>query len=95
MTLHPEGKQGVRILRAKYDAIRSAMLGIIADDAIGVALSSIATRIAPQLPSELFPDGKGVTWYVMTVKLDLEARGIIERTPGVRPQHVRRSRGAS
>ncbi|MFI4881732.1 MAG: DUF6958 family protein [Phycisphaerales bacterium JB064] len=94
MTLHPEGKQGVNILRAKYDAIRDAILDVLADDATGVALASMAKRIAPQLPPELFPQGHGITWYVMAVKLDLEARGIIERTPGVKPQHLRRSRGA-
>ena len=29
-----------------------------------------------------------VTWYVTTVKLDLEARGVIERIPKSRPQRI-------
>ena len=33
-------------------------------------------------------DGK-VVWYVVTVKLDLEACGIIERVPGSRPHKIR------
>ena len=30
-----------------------------------------------------------VTWYVTTVKLDLEARGTLKRVPNSRPQLVR------
>jgi hypothetical protein len=30
-----------------------------------------------------------VTWYVTTVKLDLEARGEVKRVPNSRPQLVR------
>lgn len=30
-----------------------------------------------------------INWYVTTVKLDLEARGIIERVPRSRPQQLR------
>ena len=31
-----------------------------------------------------------VGWYATTVKLDLEARGLIERVPDARPQRLRR-----
>ena len=30
-----------------------------------------------------------IGWYVTTVKLDLEARGVIERVPNVTPQQLR------
>lgn len=30
-----------------------------------------------------------VAWYVEVVKLDLEARKMIERVPGTRPQQIR------
>ncbi len=30
-----------------------------------------------------------ISWYVTTVKLDLEARKVIERVPGSRPQRLR------
>jgi hypothetical protein len=33
-------------------------------------------------------DGK-VVWYILTVKLDLEARGIIERIPKINPHKLR------
>ena len=94
LTLHPEeGKQGVNIERAKYDAVRAAILADI--DAAeererGVLLQGMGGRIEPGLPAGLFPDdGKGITWYVMAVKQDLEARGDIEQVPGARPQRLR------
>jgi hypothetical protein len=30
-----------------------------------------------------------ISWYVTTVKLDLEARGLIARVPGSHPQRLR------
>ena len=30
-----------------------------------------------------------VSWYIVTVKLDLEARGIVERLPNIKPQMLR------
>jgi hypothetical protein len=30
-----------------------------------------------------------VSWYVTTVKLDLEARNVIQRVPGTSPQRLR------
>ena len=33
-------------------------------------------------------DGK-VVWYIVTVKLDLEARGILERIPKTSPHRLR------
>ena len=30
-----------------------------------------------------------ISWYVTTVKLDLEARGLLERVPGATPQRLR------
>ncbi|UCG82698.1 MAG: hypothetical protein JSW38_11000 [Dehalococcoidia bacterium] len=30
-----------------------------------------------------------IPWYFESVKLDLEARKVIERVPGKKPQHVR------
>lgn len=34
------------------------------------------------------PQGKQGSWYVTTVKLDLEARGMVARVPHTRPQRV-------
>ncbi|NUQ53912.1 MAG: hypothetical protein HUU19_14605 [Phycisphaerales bacterium] len=92
MTLHPAGKQGVRIERTKYEAMRRAVLRCVPRSAGGVALADLADRVIDALDASVFGPGVGVMWYLITVKQDLEARGEIEQVPGVRPQHLRRPR---
>ena len=77
MTLHPDGKQGVNILKRRYDTIKDFILQTIRthDKVTFKELISIANE---KLSSSF--DGK-VTWYIVTVKLDLETRGLIKRIP--------------
>jgi hypothetical protein len=85
LTQHPTGKAGVNIARFKYDAVRSAML-----DAIGDHGELAFKELAGEVRRRLAPEFEGsVSWYVTTVKLDLEARGEIERIPNQRPQKLR------
>ena len=58
----------------------------------GVPFSDLARLVRPKLAGTAFDLGGSVPWYCVTVKLDLEARGRIERVPGARPQRVRRAR---
>ena len=84
MTLHPEGKAGVNIDKAKYDAVRGAILAAIGDQG-ELAFGDLPDAVGQQLTDF---DGS-IGWYTTTVKLDLEARGEIERLPGVSPQRLR------
>ena len=85
--LHPQGKQGVNILRSKYEAVRDAILQVV--EAEGVMYwSDLTDRCAT-----LLPDFEGsLGWYVISVKLDLEARGVIERLPGTGKQRIQLKR---
>lgn len=85
LTLHPAGKKGTNISLAKYNLIKDAMLEIIQEEG-----EITYQRLSDQLENALQPtfDGR-VVWYVVTVKLDLEARGIIERIPKTSPHQVR------
>ena len=85
MTLHPAGKTGVNIERAKYDAVRQAILDSVGEQG-EIAFGKLPDAVAARLPADF--DGS-VGWYVTTVKLDLEARGILERIPNQSPQVVR------
>lgn len=85
MTLHPQGKKGVNILRTKYKLIKDFILAQIEDH--GDISYQDLDEIAVKKLSPTF-DGK-VGWYVVSVKLDLEARGIIERVPKVSPHRIR------
>lgn len=86
MTLHPQGKSGVNISKRKYEQIKEAILMII-DESDGEISYHNLTAIAEDSLKDKF-DGK-VGWYVVTVKLDLEARKIIERIPEASPHRVR------
>ena len=91
LTLHPEkGKQGTRIAKDRYDAMRKALLAVIPKKKDGVAFGDLKTLVPAKLRGDVF-EGASVTWYLVTVKLDLEARGEIERVPGRGPQRVRRT----
>lgn len=79
-----------RINAAKYHTVREAMLAAVPNTTEGIALADLADAVATHLPGGELPGGGQVGWYTMAVKLDLEARGLIERIPGARPQRVRR-----
>jgi hypothetical protein len=92
LTLHPAGKQGVRIDRARYDAMRRAILRAVGRGRAGVPFLELSARAARLLPRAVYGPGVSRSWYFTTVKLDLEARGLLERVAGSRPQRVRRGR---
>lgn len=85
MTMHPEGdKVGVNIDKDKYELIREAILNLVHSRG-EIAFKDLAPQVG-KLVSGKF-DGS-VSWYVTTVKLDLEARGLIQRVPGSKPQRI-------
>jgi len=84
-TEHPEGKSGAHIERAKYDAVRGAIIEALEVDG-DVAFQDLLEAVSGTLSGRF--DGS-INWYVTTVKLDLEARGVIERVPDVKPQRLR------
>lgn len=83
---HPDpDKQGVRIARDRYDAVRGAI-----EEALEREGTLTFTELRAAVENALddrFDGSPG--WYYVTVKLDLEARGVIERVPGARPQQLR------
>ena len=86
LTLHPNpSKSGVNIDGEKYEAVRRAILG-----ALRAHGTLTFTALVGRLEQELSAGFAGsIPWYVTTIKLDLEARGLIERIPGRRPQQIR------
>lgn len=85
LTMHPSGKQGVNILYRRYAFIRDYILKTVGK-AGEITFSDLCDRAVDEI-SDTF-DGK-VLWYITTVKLDLEARGEIERIPRTSPHRLR------
>lgn len=85
LTRHPDArKRGVNISRAKYETVRAAILAALDDGDLTFEelMEAVNRRLAGRF------DGS-ISWYVTTVKLDLEARGIIARVPKSSPQRLR------
>ena len=89
LTRHPAGKNGVRILRARYDDLRRALLAVVPADEQGVPFADLEGLVAPLLDPDRWRDAR-LVWFVVAVKQDLEARGELEVVPRSRPQRVRR-----
>ena len=84
-TLHPEKKQGVNISKTKYEIIRKAILSTL-DSEKEMTFMKLSRAVEKEVNGNF--EGS-VTWYVTTVKLDLEARGVVKRVPHSRPQLVK------
>ena len=83
LTKHPLGKSGKNIDRKKYDTLQKAILSALRKDEL------THTELFSSLNKSLKGKFSGnISWYGETVKLDLEAREIIERTAS-KPQKYR------
>ena len=85
MTLHPDGKQGVNIDKSKYDTVRQAIEQVLREQP-GTTFSQLTDAVGKRIGDTF--DGS-VSWYVVSVKLDLEARGVLERANERSPQRLR------
>lgn len=83
-TLHPQaGKTNKRISLEKYLIIKENILSILNEDQL--THTELMERLYENI-NDIFEGG--VQWYGETVKLDLEARGIVKRT-GSKPEKYR------
>jgi len=83
LTKHPLDKSGRNIDRHKYEALKQAILSALKNKEL------THTELFDELHKRLKRKFSGnISWYGETVKLDLEARKIIERTSS-KPQKYR------
>ncbi len=82
-----------RVNRAKYEAMREALLAVLPDKSPGLKVPEAKAALLPLLPDALFPGGGTAGWWLKAVQLDLEAKGIIQRAPSKPVQLFRTSSG--
>jgi hypothetical protein len=83
LTKHPHGKSGKNISKQKYDTLKGAIVSALKNKEL------THTELSSHLNRSLKGRFSGnISWYGETVKLDLEARKIIERTVS-KPQKYR------
>jgi hypothetical protein len=46
-----------------------------------MAVDELIAAVKSGLPQDLFPGGETAGWWVKSVQLDLEAKGVIKRAP--------------
>jgi hypothetical protein len=86
LTRHPLGKSGKNIDKQKYETLKETILKELGNKEL------THTELFNQLNKRLKNNFAGnISWYGETVKLDLEARKIIERTSS-KPQKYRLKR---
>jgi uncharacterized protein DUF6958 len=83
LTKHPQGKTGRNISKKSYETLKSAILAALRKKEL------THTELFELLNKNLKGKFEGnISWYGETVKLDLEARKIIERTDS-KPQRYK------
>ena len=87
LTKHPLGKNGKNIDSKKYDTLRKAIVSALRKD--DLTHTELFSRINTSLKSKF---SGNISWYGETVKLDLEAKKMIERTAS-KPQKYRLKSG--
>ena len=83
LTKHPLGKNGKNIDREKYDTLKRAILSALRKN--DLTHTELFSRLNKSLKGKF---SGNISWYGETVKLDLEANKLIERTAS-KPQKYR------
>jgi hypothetical protein len=86
LTKHPLGKTGRNISKHNYETLKKAILSALRNKEL--THTELFTQFNKSLKSRF---SGNISWYGETVKLDLEARKIIERTSS-KPQKYRLKR---
>ncbi len=84
------GKQGTRIAKWKYDAVRRAILDSIPRQGEGLPFKDLPRAVADHLRADEKARLGSLGWYTTVVKLDLEVKKEIQRVAGARPQRLLR-----
>lgn len=95
---HPDPeKQPTKMRKDRYDLVKAALLDVIPPKGdVLIALKDLNAAVKKSLKkttgTDELPDGGSIGWNVMAVKLDLEARGLIQREQHNGTQHLFRTK---
>jgi len=69
----------------KYRLVSRAVLGLLPEAGPGLTAEEMVTGLGFVLPVELFATAASVRWFMTAVRIDLEARGLIQRVGPRKP----------
>ncbi len=87
LTKHPLGKSGKNIDKQKYEALKKAILSALQKKEL--THDELFDRLNQSLKGKF---SGNISWYGETVKLDLEARKLVQRTSGKPPKYRLKSK---
>jgi Family of unknown function (DUF6958) len=89
---HPNPRAGRPYVRSdKYLLVSRAVLELLPESGQGLTAEQLVARLSQVLPIELFPTIASIRWFMTAVRIDLEARGRIQRVGSRRPaRHLAR-----
>jgi hypothetical protein len=69
-----------RVDAARHAAAEAAFLAVLPAAPPGATPGELIAGMKAQLPQDLFPGGEKAGWWAKCVQLDLEARGLVQRS---------------
>ncbi len=69
----------------KYTARHAILLKVLPKKGPGITQAEMGKAVRPHLPENLWPNGEKSMWWVKTVQLDLEAKGLVIRDSTSKP----------
>lgn len=69
----------------KYQLVSRAVLHLLPDSGPGLTAEDLVAGLANLLPPSLFPGASSIRWFMTAVRIDLEARGQIQRVGPRKP----------
>lgn len=63
----------------KYEVMKSILLTVLPVSPPGMTAEEMYAAMLPLLPEKFWPKGEKSVWWMKTVQLDLEAKGMLQR----------------
>lgn len=83
-----EGAGNTNMAVWKYEIYRNAILKAIPPGEEGLLFTSLPSEVSKFLPEKDRHRLGSLAWHVTSVKLDMEARGLIRRLEKIKPQRL-------
>ena len=74
-----------KVNAGKYEAMKRILIKILPKNPPGITQSEMGIAVLSHLPQDIWPEGEKSMWWVKTVQLDLEAKGLIIRNRNSKP----------
>lgn len=74
----------------KYNAVKAVLLRVLPKKEPGLSQAEMFAAAKMHLPEKHFPGGAKAEWWIKSVQLDLEAKGVVVRDPKAKPLRWRR-----